>query len=252
MIKTGHKNSAHSYLSAQWPAAKHVHTLISTRQGGVSLPPFDQFNLSQHVGDDPIHVAANRAQLQSQLPSPPVWLKQVHGRTVIEAASALNLPPVEADASYTRHADIVCTVLTADCLPVLFSDRQGSVIAAAHAGWRGLYAGVLEATLTAMQCAPTDILVWLGPAIGPDAFEVGAEVYDAFIAQNHHHASAFHAIGQGQYLANLYQLARIRLQAAGIIQLYGGNFCTVIERERFFSYRRDGQTGRMASLIWLS
>jgi len=194
-------------------------------------------------------VAANRAELRLALPAEPVWLEQVHGIRVVDAALAAKLPA--ADAALARQAGVVCAVMTADCLPVLFCDRAGSVVAAAHAGWRGLQAGVLEATLAAMAVAPTEILAWLGPAIGPQAFEVGAEVRAAFVAADPAAAQAFRAQAADKWLADIYLLARQRLLAAGIRAISGADFCTVSDAQRFFSYRRDGLTGRMATLVWL-
>lgn len=223
---------------------------MTTRAGGVSLPPWSSFNLGDHVGDDPAHVAENRAQLRKQLPAEPGWLKQVHSATVVEAGSAR----VEADAVFSRRPGSVCAVLTADCLPVLFCDRAGSVVAAAHAGWRGLANGVLEATVAAMQVPPNEVMAWMGAAIGPQAFEVGDEVHQTFVAQHPEASSAFvpHPSGEpGKWLADIYQLARIRLSHAGVQAVYGGGRCTFREADTFYSYRRDGVTGRMAALIWL-
>jgi len=237
-------------LQAGWPAPAAVRTLLTTRQGGVSQPPYDSFNLGTHVGDQPEAVAANREQLRLLLPDEPAWLNQVHGTNVVDAAE-IGETLLDADASFSRQPGKVCVVMTADCLPVLLCDDAGSVVAAAHAGWRGLCDGVLEAAVSATAVAPATLMAWLGPAIGPDAFEVGAEVRAAFIACDPAAAAAFTDIGEGKYLADIYQLARQRLAAAGVSRVYGGDYCTVIERERFFSYRRDGITGRMASLIWL-
>ena len=237
-------------LQPDWPTPPGVFSLMATREGGVSRPPWASFNLGDHVGDDPAHVAENRARLRQQLPAEPGWLKQIHGATVVETGSGL----LDADAAFTRQAGSVCAVLTADCLPVLFCDRAGSVVAAAHAGWRGLAGGVLEATVAAMQVPPSEILVWMGAAIGPGAFEVGDEVRQAFVAAHPEAVVAFvpHPAAQpGKWLADIYQLARIRLNRAGVHALYGGGRCTFNEADRFFSYRRDGVTGRMASLIWL-
>ncbi|MHA6492514.1 peptidoglycan editing factor PgeF [Pseudomonas borbori] len=239
---------AHDWIAPDWPAPARVKTCVTTRSGGISAAPFDSFNLGEHVGDDPVAVAKNRQRLVSQLGCQPAWLRQVHGVTVVEAdASEL----LEADASWTATANVACTVMTADCLPVLFCDRAGTRVAAAHAGWRGLAAGVLEATLDAFDCAAEDTLVWLGPAIGPQAFEVGVEVREAFIAQHAEAGAAFVAsVNPGHYMADLYQLARIRLAARGVSAVYGGDFCTYSD-SRFYSYRRTAQTGRFASLIWL-
>jgi len=230
-----------------WPAPSHVKSLMTTREGGVSGAPWVSFNLGDHVGDDPLHVAANRARLRQHLPAEPSWLRQVHSAAVVEASADL----LEADAAFSRQSGTVCAVLTADCLPVLFCDRAGSVVAAAHAGWRGLADGVLEATVAAMQVRPGDILAWMGAAIGPQAFEVGDEVRQAFVALYPEAAMAFSPHAPGKWLADMYQLARIRLKYAGVQAIYGGGRCTFNEADRFFSYRRDGVTGRMASLIWL-
>ena len=239
-------------LTAGWPAPARVRTLVTTHDGGVSLAPYASLNLGQHVGDDPAAVAENRARLRACLPAEPFWLNQVHGIGVQEAcADAPDVPP-DADAGFTRQPGVVCAVMTADCLPVLLTDRSGSVVAAAHAGWRGLCNGIIEATIARMAVPANDILAWLGPAIGPDAFEVGPEVRAAFMAHDPTAASAFAAIPDGKYLADIYLLARQRLNACGVTEVHGGDACTVTERERYFSYRRDGRTGRMASLIWLA
>jgi hypothetical protein len=232
-----------------WPAPARVKGLMTTRAGGVSQAPWAGLNLGDHVGDDPEHVAANRARLRQHLPAEPGWLKQVHSARVVELGRE---PNPEADAAFTRQPVQVCAVLTADCLPVLFCDRAGSVVAVAHAGWRGLAGGVLEATVAAMQVPPGEVLAWMGAAIGPQAFEVGDEVRQAFVAQ---HAAASGAFvpqpTPGKWLADIYRLARIRLEHAGVQAIYGGGRCTYQEAETFYSYRRDGVTGRMASLIWL-
>ena len=235
-------------IQPDWPAPPGVFSLMTTRTGGVSLSPWASFNLGDHVGDDPAHVAENRARLRQQLPAEPGWLKQVHSATAVEVGSGL----IEADAAFTRQAESVCAVLTADCLPVLFCDRAGSVVAAAHAGWRGLAGGVLEATVAAMQVPAGEILAWMGAAIGPQAFEVGDEVRQAFVAQHPEAALAFVPHGPNKWLADIYQLARIRLNHAGVQAIYGGGRCTFTEAETFYSYRREGVTGRMASLIWLA
>lgn len=239
-------------LTAGWPAPARVRTLITTRDGGVSLAPYASLNLGQHVGDDPAAVAENRARLRACLPAEPFWLNQVHGIGVQEACADAPDVPSDADAGFTRQPGVVCAVMTADCLPVLLTDRSGSVVAAAHAGWRGLCNGIIEATIARMAVPASDILAWLGPAIGPDAFEVGPEVRAAFMAHDPTAASAFAAIPDGKYLADIYLLARQRLNACGVTEVHGGDACTVTGRERYFSYRRDGRTGRMASLIWLA
>ncbi|MBT2868054.1 peptidoglycan editing factor PgeF [Chromobacterium violaceum] len=238
------------WISADWPAPARVRTLVTTRNGGVSQPPYASLNLGAHVGDDPQAVAANRARLRDALPAEPAWLNQVHGVAVADA-SAVGANPPDADASFAREPGVVCAAMTADCLPVLLCDERGQTVAAAHAGWRGLCDGVIEATVAAMALPPSDLMAWLGPAIGPDAFEVGAEVRQGFIAKDAEADSAFVDIGNGKYLADIYALARLRLRKLGVSRVYGGDFCTVIDRDRFFSYRRDGVTGRMVSMIWL-
>ncbi len=231
-----------------WPAPAHVKACTTTRYGGYSQVPYDEFNLADHVGDDAEKVKANRALLTQKLrlPSEPVWLKQVHGIQVLTAK------PVHrycvADGVFSTQYGQVCIVLTADCLPILFSDRAGTCVAAVHAGWRGLAAGILEKTLNVL---PQDILVWLGPAIGPQAFEVGDEVRETFIDFLPQAAEAFTPNRKGHWLANLYLIAYQRLAHQGITTVFGGDFCTYTDTKRFYSYRRNQITGRMASLIWL-
>lgn len=240
---------AHDWLLPDWPAPSRVKACVTTRSGGVSLEPFDSLNLGEHVEDDPLAVAKNRQRLVSQLGCQPAWLHQVHGIGVVEADSAA---VATADASWTTAPGVACTVMTADCLPVLFCDRAGTQVAAAHAGWRGLAGGVLEATLDTLAGAPEELLVWLGPAIGPAAFEVGAEVREAFVAVHPSASSAFVPSHNPQrFFADIYQLARIRLAARGVMAVYGGGFCTYND-PRFYSYRRSARTGRFASLIWLA
>ena len=234
-------------ITPNWPAPPNVHALMTTRQGGVSAAPFDSFNLATHVGDDPAAVAHNRAQLRQHLPADPLWLNQVHGVAVAEAGR--DTAGCDGDAAVSFAAGAICAVMTADCLPVLLCDTQGRVVAAAHAGWRGLAAGVLEATVARMAVPPDSILAWLGAAIGPQAFEVGFDVRAAFVSQHPAAAAAFVPNGN-RWLADIYQLARIRLAAVGVTRVYGGGLCTVSDPARFYSYRREGQTGRMASLIW--
>lgn len=236
-------------MRPKWPAPSHVHGFSTLRTGGSSVGVWAASNLGDHVGDQPQHVACNRAQLRQQLPSNPVWLRQIHSAAVADLDAPA--PALEADAAVTRTAGVVCTVLTADCLPVLFCDRSGTVVGAAHAGWKGLAAGVLEATICAMHVPPSEILAWLGPAIGPAAFEVGNEVRDVFITTDHQAATAFIPRGE-KWLADLYRLARLRLAAAGVHTVYGGGLCTFTDRTRYFSYRRDGVTGRMAHGIWIA
>lgn len=238
------------FIVPDWPAPAKVKALSTTRHGGMSIAPFDSLNLAEHVGDDLQSVAANRTLLGQHIPMEPLWLTQVHGKSVANAACTC--PHAEADAAIARMDYRICAIMTADCLPVLLCDKAGTAVGAAHAGWRGLCDGVLEATVTAMQVPGEEILAWLGPAIGPTAFEVGEEVRTAFLAHDAAAASAFlPGKTEGKWLANLYQLARQRLASCGVTQIYGGAHCTFTEKETFFSYRRDGQTGRMASLIWL-
>lgn len=232
-----------------WEVPANVRALQTTRIGGISRAPWAGFNLGDHVGDDPAAVAANRAALCSHLPGEPRWLTQVHGTVAVDAEKWPKMK--EADAAYARQASRVCVVMTADCLPVLLCDRQGTTVAAAHAGWRGLLGGVLENTVAAMQVAPGALLAWLGPAIGPRCFEVGEEVRQAFVAENPLAGLAFEPHDAGKWLCDIYLLARQRLQRMGVMAISGGDACTVTEADRYFSYRRDGVTGRMASLIWL-
>ena len=232
-----------------WPAPKHVHALQTTRNGGFSATPYASLNLGDHVGDAPLTVERNRMLLHSLLPSEPVWLKQVHGTVVVNAAQATCWP--EADAIVSSRPGAVCVVMTADCLPLLLCDEQGSMVGAAHAGWRSLCNGVIEQTVRAMNVPPNTLMAWLGPAIGPQAFEVGEEVRAAFIARQQETAAAFVPGISGKWLADIYQLARLRLNAIGISRIYGGELCTHTDSKRFFSYRRDGVTGRMGTFIYL-
>lgn len=244
---------ADHFLRPDWPAPPGVRALITTRHGGVSAAPYASFNLGSHVGDDPARVGANRARLASLLPAAPCWLEQVHGTDVIDLGTLTSVAtPPRADAALARRAGVVCAVLTADCLPVLLCDAAGSVVAAAHAGWRGLLAGVLERTVAAMAVPAGSLMAYLGPAIGPESFEVGDEVRAAFVAAGEEAEAAFKPLHPGKWLANIYLLAHQRLARSGVDVVHGGGFCTVHEAERYFSYRRDGTTGRMASLIWLA
>ncbi len=240
-----------AWIVPGWPAPANVKALSTTRAGGVGVAPFDSLNLGTHVGDDPAAVAANRARLRALLPVEPCWLNQVHGTAVVDLATAHGVP--DADAAVSRTPGAVCVVMTADCLPVLLCDRAGTVVGAAHAGWRGLQGGVIEAAVRAMNVPAGELMAWLGPAIGPAAFEVGDEVRAAFVADDPAAACAFRPAGPaGKWLADLYLLARQRLAALGVTAVHGGDSCTFTEAERFFSYRRDGRTGRMASLVWLA
>jgi YfiH family protein len=237
-------------LMPDWPAPAHVKAVTTTRQGGVSKGPYDSLNLAMHVGDDPVAVKNNRSRVKEvlELPDEPAWLTQVHGSHIADAATCID---DEADGSYSYQQGVVCTVLTADCLPLLLCDRQGKRVAAAHAGWKGLAAGVIEAAVSSLQRDPGEIYAWLGPAIGPGMFEVGSEVRDIFIEIDITAESAFMPKTGDKWLADIYQLAWQRLAALGVSHVYGGNYCTYTQDDWFYSYRRDGVTGRMASMIWL-
>lgn len=249
-------NNQTTYMVPDWPVPDGVKSVITLRSKGASKPPFDGFNLADHVGDDPIAVSANRQQLIESLGliAQPFWLDQVHSSEVVYAPEVKKKP--SADASYTDTIGQACVVLTADCLPVLLCNQNGSKVAAAHAGWRGLCSGILRKTLA---CFSTDetVLAYLGPAIGPQVFEVGTEVLEAFLsgAQNSRHRTliklAFKPCDNGRYLADLYCLARAELRCCGVENIYGGTSCTYSQPDEFFSYRRDKITGRNASLIWL-
>lgn len=236
------------WIVPDWPAPGHVRALVTTRSGGVSTGAYESLNLGARVGDDPAHLARNRAILRRCLPAEPAWLRQVHGTAVVDVARAP--AETEADGAVTREEQVVCAVLTADCLPVLFCDRDGSAVGIAHAGWRGLAAGILENTVRAMRMPPDRLIAYIGPGIGAQAYEVGEDVRDAFVRASLGAAAAFSGKSNGKFLADLYFLARSRLAAAGLAEICGGGFCTASEK-RFFSFRRDGITGRMASLIWL-
>lgn len=238
-------------LYPHWPAPNHVRAFVTTREAGPSQGAYASFNPANHVGDDPLSVAACRQRLQQEAGGRPLnWLNQVHTAQVATTYS----PTLEADAAIATSSDYACVVLTADCLPVFFCDEQGSKVAVAHAGWRGLAAGVLENTIQALDVEPSQVLAWLGPAIGARVFEVGPEVRQAFMEGHPDAAAAFvpSPYRLKHYMADLYRLATQRLQQAGVEQVFGGNFCTLTDAERFYSFRRDGQhTGRMASVIWL-
>jgi polyphenol oxidase len=239
------------WISPRWPAPERVRAVSTTRHGGTSRPPYDTLNLAEHVGDEAVAVAANREQLRQalQLPAMPAWLQQVHGVQVVNASGVTE--PVAADAAYALDPGVVCAVLTADCLPVLLCDRGGRAVAAAHAGWRGLAAGVIEQTIAAMPAPGAELMAWLGPAISANAYVVGEEVRDTFLSHDPAAVTAFRPAADGGWHADLYLLARQRLQSQGITEVHGGGFCTWEDPVRFYSYRRDGVTGRMASLIWL-
>ena len=236
------------WILPEWPAPAGVKALITTRNGGVSRGPFASFNLGFRAGDDPEAVIANRVRLRRFLPQEPKWLAQQHGTRVVEVDGIDDAP--RADASIARGPGTVCAIMVADCVPVLFTDRSGTLVAAAHAGWRGLAGGVIENTVRSMGVAPGEVLAYLGPGIGPKAFEVGVEVRDAFVARDALAASAFAPERAGKWLADLYALARLALTRAGVTRVHGGGLCTLSDSLRFYSYRRDRVTGRMAALIW--
>ena len=235
-------------IKPDWPAPANVKAFQTTRLGGVSAVPYDTLNLGGHVGDAPLAVARNRNLLNPLLPSEPVWMSQVHGTAVVNADLAGCQP--FGDICIARQRNSVCVVMTADCLPLLLCDTAGSVVAAVHAGWKGLAAGVIEAAVHETGVPPQTLLAWLGPAISQQYFEVGSDVRDAFAAADAQAAAAFVVGAPGKWFADLYALARLRLNALGITQIYGGDHCTYRERDRFFSYRRDGATGRMGTFIW--
>lgn len=243
-------------IRPKWPVPRRVRAFVTTRvlPSGPdgSKPPYQAFNLADHVGDDPEQVRRNRELLAQhvQLPAEPCWLRQVHGNTVIEAAPAA--APAEADAAWTAKANTVCAVLTADCLPLLLCDREGTAVAAVHAGWRGLHNGVIGNTVNTLPVAPQRLLAWLGPAIGPRAYEVDKKVYEQFMDLNSAYGVAFTPSDPGHWYFDLYRIARMQLEACGVEEIYGGDRCTYRESNLFYSYRRDGETGRMASLIWLA
>lgn len=241
------------FITPSWPAPANVKALQTTRIGGVSKAPYASLNLGAHVNDDAIAVAQNRQLLSPYLPSEPVWVNQVHGVEVIDAAQSSCLQ--NADASFTTKSNVVCVTMTADCLPVLLCDKAGTVVAAVHAGWRGLCDGAIEAAINKMPARPSDILAWLGPAIGPSAFEVGDDVRQQFMQQDSVAVQAFKQHGD-KWFCNMVLIAKQRLNKLGVTEVYGGgineDFCTYTDAARFFSFRRDNVTGRMASLIWLS
>ena len=250
-------------IRAEWPAPPGVHAITTTRGGGVSAPPYDTFNLALHVGDEEASVHQNRRRLRMALKlenalardphegmAEPAWLEQVHGKHVVVVGDAA--PSEPADAAVAFEPGRLCVVLTADCLPVLLCDRGGTRVGIAHAGWRGLASGVVEAAVAALRCPSAELMAWLGPAIGPQSYEVGEEVRAAFVAQDPDADVAFAPNARGRRQADLYALARLRLARAGVEEIHGGDRCTYSEPGCFFSHRRDGRCGRMASLIWLA
>lgn len=248
-----------SYLAVDWPQTspkkpENVHAITTLRNGGFSSGDYEEYNLAMHVGDEVQSVKSNRSKLIEDLclPAEPVWLEQIHSNTVICADDIAADNTVQADASFSRKKGVVCAVMTADCLPVFFCNQAGNEVAVAHAGWRGLHAGIISNTVAAMQTPADEILVSLGPAIGPQAFEVGEEVLHAFVSKNGLNKAAFAATSAGRYLCDIYQLAHIELQSIGVGPIAGGGYCTYSEIHRFYSYRKQQNTGRMASLIWLA
>ena len=246
-------NNPASFLYPEWPAPPNIRALSTFRAGGVSKSPFNSLNLAAHVGDNLDSVVQNRAIISRDLglPTEPIWLEQIHSDRAIEA---IYRPlPEQADASYTSKIAVVCAVLTADCLPLLICSKDGLQVAAVHAGWKGLLAGVVTNTIKALQKASSQnsgYMVWLGPAIGPKCFEVGAEVHEAFVRKHLRNESAFIQVSKDKWLADIYHLARIELTEMRITDVYSSSACTFTENELYYSYRRDSQTGRMASLIW--
>lgn len=237
------------WIVPDWPAPERVRALITTRSGGASHGPYASFNLGQRVGDDAQSVASNRETLRRLLSAEPAWMRQVHGVRVIELEASGT--DEQADAAVARAPGHVCVVLTADCLPVLLTDADGTVVAVAHAGWRGLAAGVIENAVRAMRVTPDRLIAYLGPGIGAQAYEVGTDVVDAMVAVDAQALQAFSPHGGGKFLADLCLLARQRLERLGVTRIHGGTLCTYSDAARFYSFRRDGVTGRMASLIWL-
>lgn len=236
-------------IQPNWPAPVNVQAIQTTREGGISLPPYDSLNLGDHVNDNSHHVARNRQLLSNVVPTEPVWLNQVHGTHVVDAASSSCFET--ADASFTIKSNVVCTTMTADCLPILLCDKAGTIVASVHAGWRGLCEGVIEQTVRNIPVNAPELMAWLGPAIGPNVFEVGIEVREQFVGKNAQAEAAFKRKGE-KWLGDLYLVAKQRLQTLGITGIYGETMCTYSNPKQFFSYRRDGNTGRMATMIWLS
>lgn len=237
-----------------WPAPKNIFACTSTRKGGISEPPYASLNLGNHVDDNPLYVAQNRQLFYrlAQLPCSPIWLQQTHSTDVLRLESKQSplINPI-ADACFTQDPNVPCTIMTADCLPLLICNQQGTEVAAIHAGWRGLRDGIITETLSHLQSQSHNLLVWLGPAIGPQAFELNNEIRLDFLACNAQNSLAFKQVNS-KWFADIYALARIELKALGVKHIFGGDYCTFSDEERFFSYRRDGITGRMASTIWLT
>ena len=241
-----------NWITPNWPATSNIQAFFTTRQGGFSRDLYAGFNLGDHVGDNPLLVQKNRAELRNTLPGEPRWLKQVHGKTLVWVDKDNRILP-EADAALSCHPGVICAVLTADCLPVFLCNDAGTIVSVVHAGWRGLAAGIIERTVTEMDS--NGIMAYLGPAIGPNYFEVGEEVREIFIQHDKRSAVAFtphHKEKKGKWFANIFLLAQQRLTEIGITKIYSSYECTVSDPTRFFSHRRDGNTGRMAGLIWIT
>jgi YfiH family protein len=240
-----------NFFIPEWPAPSHIKSIQTLRSGGKSKGLYNSFNLATHVNDDSNAVQMNRSLLSQYLPNIPFWLNQTHSPNVIELPSSL----LNADASYTKDKNIVCVVQTADCLPLLVTNKKGTIVAAIHAGWRGLLNGVIENTLHKMNLPSHELLVWLGPAISQKHFEVGSDVKYSFCEKHHEAEKAFQSVSNQKWLADIYLLAKIRLHACGVTEIFGASvtndYCTYAHHEDYFSYRRDGETGRMASLIWI-
>lgn len=240
-----------NWIAADWPAPDFIKAGVTTRAGGVSAKPFNNLNIATHVGDKLSDVEKNRSILLHDLkiPNAPQWLEQTHSTETILLPNSIKIP--KADASYTLEKNIVCAVMTADCLPLLITDEKGGCVAAIHAGWRGLCDGIIEATIKKLPAEAESLLVWMGPAIGADVYEIGKEVYDAYTAIDEDTKEAFTPTTEGHWLFDIYQLAKLKLNKIGIKKIYGGEHCTFSEEDNFFSYRRDNVTGRMASMIWI-
>lgn len=239
---------SNNWLKADWPAPDFVKAGTTLRHGGVSKAPYTSFNLATHVGDELDAVIQNRKMLRT--PAEPQWLEQVHSADVISLPTEQII--LKADAAYSITHNTVCAVMTADCLPLLITDTEGTCVAAIHAGWRGLCNGIIEATIKKLPVKAESLLIWLGPAIGADVYEVGEEVYDAFAQQDSKAKQAFTSVSENHWLFDIYAMAKLRLNKLGVTKIYGGDFCTFSDEEQFFSYRRDGVTGRMANLIWIN
>lgn len=240
-----------NFFIPNWPVPSHIKSIQTLRVGGKSEGKYNSFNLATHVNDETHSINSNRDLLNQHLPSSPHWLNQTHSVDVIELPSLT----LNADASYTKDTNTVCVIQTADCLPLLVTNKKGTMVAAIHAGWRGLLNGVIENTIHKMNMPPNELLVWLGPAISQKHFEVGADVKNSFCEKDQEAEKAFRAISDQKWLADIYHLAKLRLKASGVTDIYGGSetddYCTFANEADYFSYRRDGETGRMASLIWI-